>query len=120
MKKHAFKIACISVLLVATGILLSASLPQVPSGTWVAVGAMNSARAGASTVLLQDGRILITGGNEASGPSSAAEFFGANGSFSLATPMNFQRSGRSLTSPATTTTRPARSATASPRPARQP
>src|SRR5712675_798667 len=92
MKKHALKIACISVLLVATGILLSASLPQVPSGTWVAVGAMNSARAGASTVLLQDGRILITGGNDANGPSSAAEFFGANGSFSLATPMNFHRS----------------------------
>src|SRR6267154_4383253 len=93
MKKHALKIVCISVLLAATGILLSASLPQVPSGTWVAVGAMNSARAGASTVLLQDGRILITGGTDASGPSSAAEFFGANGSFSLATPMNVQRSG---------------------------
>src|SRR5258708_20330199 len=92
MKKHALKIVCISVLLAATGILLSASLPQVPSGTWVAVGAMNSARAGASSVLLQDGRILITGGNDANGPSSAAEFFGANGSFSLATPMNFQRS----------------------------
>src|SRR5258708_578584 len=93
MKKHALKIVCISALLAATGILLSASLPQVPSGTWVAVGSMNSARAGASTVLLQDGRILIAGGNDANGPSSAAEFFGANGSFSTAAPMNVQRSG---------------------------
>src|SRR5258706_14778096 len=92
MKKHALKIVCISVICAATGILLSAPLPQVPRGQWVAVGAMNSARAGASTVLLQDGRILITGGDDANGPSSAAEFFGANGSFSLATPMNFQRS----------------------------
>jgi len=93
MKKHALKIVCISALLAATGILLSASLPQVPSGTWAAVGSMNSARAGASTVLLQDGRILITGGSDANGPSSAAEFFGANGSFSAAASMNVQRSG---------------------------
>jgi hypothetical protein len=84
---------CTSAILVATGILLSASLPQVPSGTWIATGPMNSARSDASTVLLQDGRILVTGGNDANGPANTAEFFGANTSFSPAAPMNVPRSG---------------------------
>jgi hypothetical protein len=79
-------------MLVATGILFSASSLQAPSGSWIAVGPMNSARSGASAVLLQDGRILVTGGDDANGPSNAAEFFGANGSFSLAAPMNVPRS----------------------------
>src|ERR1700693_5669667 len=91
--KRTVIILCTTAILVATGILLSASLPQVPSGTWIAVGPMNSARSGASAVLLQDGRILVTGGNDANGPSNTAEFFGANASFSLATPMNVPRSG---------------------------
>src|ERR1700686_151273 len=80
-------------ILVATGILFSASSLQAPTGTWIAVGPMNSARIGASTVLLQDGRILIMGGNDANDPSSTAELFGANGSFSLAPAMNVPRSG---------------------------
>ena len=86
-------IVCTAAILVATGILLSASLLQVPSGTWIAAGPMSSARSGASTVLLQDGRILITGGSGANGPTNSAELFAANGSFSPATPMNVPRSG---------------------------
>src|ERR1700722_13697899 len=84
---------CTSAILVATGILFSASLPQVPSGTWIAAAPMNSARSGASTVLLQDGRILVTGGNDANGPTNSTELFGANGSFSLGVAMNVPRSG---------------------------
>src|SRR5579863_1353750 len=81
-------------ILAATGLLFSASSLQVPSGTWIPLGPMNSARGGASAVLLQDGRILVTGGNDGSNaPTNTAEFFGANGSFSLAAPMNVPRSG---------------------------
>src|SRR5689334_19179325 len=93
MKKYTLIIGFVCSFLAAAGILLSASSLLVPSGKWIAVGPMNSARTGASTILLQDGRILITGGNDANGPSSTAEFFGANGTFSLATPMNVPRSG---------------------------
>jgi len=93
MKKRALIFACVFAFLFAAGILLSASSLQVPSGTWVAIGPMNSARTGTSSVLLQDGRILIMGGNDVNGPSSTAEYFGANGSFSQAAPMNVPRSG---------------------------
>ena len=82
-----------AMILAAAGLLVSASPLQVPSGTWIATGAMNSARSGAAAVLLQDGRILITGGSGASGPANSAELFGSNGSFSLASPMNVPRSG---------------------------
>src|SRR5690349_8829110 len=92
MKRTAM-ILCTAAMLVGTGILFSASSLQAPSGSWIAVGPMNSARSGASAVLLQDGRILVTGGNDTNGPSNTAEFFGANGSFSMAAPMNVPRSG---------------------------
>ena len=91
--KRAVVILCAAAILVAAGVLLSASSLQVPSGTWIAVGPMNSAHSGASAVLLQDGRILVAGGNDTNGPSATTEFFGANGSFSMAMPMNVARSG---------------------------
>ena len=91
--KRTVMVLCTAAILVAAGVLLSASSLQVPSGTWIAVGPMNSAHSGASAVLLQDGRILVAGGNDTNGPSTTAEFFGANGSFSMATPMNVARSG---------------------------
>jgi hypothetical protein len=80
-------------ILVAAGLLFGASPLQAPTDTWTTAGSMNSARSGAATVLLQDGRILIVGGTDASGPSSTAELFDSNGSFSLASPMNVPRSG---------------------------
>ena len=91
--KRTVMILCTVAIFAAAGVLLSASLPQVPSGTWIALGPMNSARSGASAVLLQDGRILVSGGNDSNGPSNTAELFGANGSFSMDTPMNVTRSG---------------------------
>src|SRR5580700_5827635 len=86
-------ILCTAAILMVTGILLRASSLQVPSGTWVATGSMSSARSGAASVLLHDGHILVTGGNDGSGPSSSAELFAASGSFSAATSMNVPRSG---------------------------
>jgi hypothetical protein len=43
--------------------------------------------------LLSDGRILITGGDGASGPLATAEIFNTDGSVSPAAPMNVARSG---------------------------
>jgi len=36
---------------------------QVASGTWAAQASLTQARSGASAVLLQDGRVLVTGGD---------------------------------------------------------
>jgi len=92
MKKRLFTIVSIAAVLVSAGLLLSNSLPQVPSGAWLTLAPMNAARSGASSVLLQDGRVLVTGGDDGTGPANTAEFFGANASFSLAPPMNAARS----------------------------
>src|SRR6266404_2921887 len=40
---------------------------------------LNEARAGAGTALLPDGRVLVTGGDGASGPLASAEYLGAVG-----------------------------------------
>lgn len=53
--KRVLIVLCTAAILVASGSLFSASLPQAPSGTWIVTGPMNSARSGAFTVLLQDG-----------------------------------------------------------------
>ncbi|HEV2349701.1 MAG TPA: Ig-like domain repeat protein, partial [Terriglobia bacterium] len=67
------------------------SVSQVPSGAWGSSVNMAEARAGASSVLLPDGRILVTGGGGAYGPLATAELFGAGGSFSSAPSMTFAR-----------------------------
>ncbi|MFB3915173.1 MAG: kelch repeat-containing protein [Terriglobales bacterium] len=55
---------------------------------------MSTARTGAAAVLLPDGRILITGGVDASGaPLAGAEYFNPDGSFSPAPPMSTPRTG---------------------------
>src|SRR3989442_13818796 len=70
------------------GFLLKADMPQVSTGTWAPAGSMTQARTGASATLLQDGRILITGGQSADGPSASAELVNHAGSFSAAARMN--------------------------------
>ena len=52
---------------------------------------MSSARAGAATVLLQDGRLLITGGDNGTGAVTSADIFDKSGSFSPAAAMNNAR-----------------------------
>lgn len=64
---------------------------QVPTGTWAPSGNIAEARSGASSVLLEDGTILVTGGEGASGALASAEFFSA-GSFASAPAMNVARS----------------------------
>jgi hypothetical protein len=51
------------------------------SNRWVAIGQMQTARAGACSVQLQDGRVLITGGAGASGVLNSAELFDSTGSY---------------------------------------
>src|SRR5260370_42643664 len=67
---------------------LKAALPLVLSGTWAPAAPMSSARAGGSAVLLQDGRVLITGGATGSGPPATAEVFNTDGSAPPAVPTN--------------------------------
>jgi Kelch motif len=76
--------------LFVTGLFPNSAAAQVSSGTWSATASMASARSGASSVLLQDGRVLITGGTDASGPLASAELY--SGSFSPADSMLLARS----------------------------
>src|SRR6185369_13085452 len=63
-------------------------------GTWASAGQMNVARAGAVSVPLPDGRIMIIGGADATGaPTASAEFFNPDGTFSPAPSMSMPRSG---------------------------
>lgn len=78
--------------LLGWGLLTKGTVSQVPTGTWAAAGNMASARTGASTVLLQDGRLLIAGGDAGSGALASVEIFDSSGAFSAAAPMNFARS----------------------------
>ncbi len=64
----------------------------IPSGTWAPQTNLSSARANASAALLQDGRVLITGGDSGSGPVVTADFFAADGTISAAPPMLNARS----------------------------
>src|SRR5436190_14762908 len=54
--------AAIAAVLVSFSLLGRATAPQVPANTWAATSDMSVARAGASAVLLYDGRVLVTGG----------------------------------------------------------
>ena len=83
-------LVAIFILLVSAGIFPNTATAQVSSGTWSATASMASARSGASAVLLQDGRVLITGGTDESGPLSSAELY--SGSFSPAGSMLLARS----------------------------
>src|SRR5215469_13029185 len=65
-----------------------ATIPQPPIASWGAGSALSQARTGACAALLQDGRILITGGDSGSGPSASADFVSAaDGSISQAPSM---------------------------------
>ena len=63
------------------------------SNTWSVTGPMIQARAGASAVLLANGKVLITGGSDSTGvPQASAELFDpGTGQFAAAAPMNVPR-----------------------------
>src|ERR1700747_2717998 len=77
--------------------LMTAAIPSVPTGTWQTWNPMGDARSGAASVLLQDGRVLIIGGNNATGPVANADLFGTDGVFSAAVVMHTARAGHTAT-----------------------
>src|SRR5438477_12665008 len=95
MKLRALRYTLLLSGLFGISFLLRASLPSVATGTWVAVGNMSAARSGACTVALNDGRLLISGGADANGPTATAELFSTTGSWAAAASMNFPRSHQS-------------------------
>ena len=76
---------------------LTASVPHVPAGSWQAWNPMGDLRSGATAALLQDGRVLISGGSNSTGAVASGDLFGTNGVFSAAAPMNSPRSGHAAT-----------------------
>src|SRR5260370_19943217 len=77
--------------------ILTAAIPNVATGTWQTWNSMGDVRSGAAAVLLQDGRVLITGGDNANGPAASADLFGTDGNFSAAPVMPSPRSGHTAT-----------------------
>ena len=92
MRRTAKYILSILSLVTAIGLCLKGTVIHVPTGTWAPSGSLTEPRTGAAGVLLEDGRILVTGGEGATGPVASAEFF-SSGSFAFAPPMNVARSG---------------------------
>lgn len=92
-------VTLVGISLLGVGLLVKGSnLAAPPTGSWLPAGTMASARSGSAAVLLLDGRVLVTGGTDASGtPLATAEFFNSDGSFSSAPSMSFARSGHTAT-----------------------
>src|SRR5215472_7170817 len=72
--------------------ILKATLTPITIGNWTATSSLSQARSNGSAVLLNDNRILFTGGDSGSRALQSAEFFGADGSISSAGAMNVARS----------------------------
>jgi len=67
--------------------LLHGTLPQVSTGSWIPANSLAEARSGSAAVVLDDGRVLFTGGTGSTGPLASAELFHTDGSISVAAPM---------------------------------
>src|SRR2546428_2901908 len=92
MRRTAKTVLLGSLIVLCAVLALKGAALLVPSGTWAPTANLTDARANSSATLLSDGRILITGGDGASGPLATAEFFNRDGSVSAAAPINVARS----------------------------
>src|SRR5713101_5587840 len=92
MRRKAAILVCLILGAISLEHLVKAGVLHVPSGTWASGGAMAQPRAGASAVRLQDGRVLITGGDAGTGPTATADFVANDGSSSAAPLMGAPRS----------------------------
>src|SRR3989475_814288 len=87
------KVVLLTGFLLGAFVALKGFVLATPSGTWQPTGNLSAARPGASAALLQNGSVLITGGDAGSGPVASADLFNSDGSVSpLAAPMNNPRS----------------------------
>ncbi len=85
--------SALGLVLASTIAVLRAGAGPVSSGTWLPVSTMTEPRAGASSVLLADSRVLFTGGTGTAGVLASAELFGGGGTFSATASMAVGRSG---------------------------
>ena len=95
------RVVCLIVLLVISGTVLMRGISsQIPTGTWAAAGnstQLSAPRAGAATVQLADGRLLITGGGSGSGAVASADIYDTSGHFAAAAQMHASRSQHTAT-----------------------
>src|SRR5690242_7833707 len=90
--KWAVGILCSIAFLCGGFVILHGSLPPASINAWLPAGDLTAARSRAASVLLQDGRLLITGGNSASGELATTEVLDPANGFTAGPPMNLARS----------------------------
>ena len=79
-------------------LVLSADVPQVASGTWVAAGEVGAIPIGAASVALADGRVLVTGGKSGDILSSGVVSYDpASGAWLMVGDLAVARSGHAAT-----------------------
>ncbi len=96
MIRRSISIAFVSVLAGALGMFTFAAPISQTTGTWQPLGSLVDSRQGASATMLDDGRVLVAGGSNASGLLASAEVVSADGSMAVAA-MNMARSGHTAT-----------------------
>lgn len=85
------------VLLLLFPFLVHATFPSVATGTWSPAQPLTAARSGAATVMLQDGRLLIIGGNNGSASVASVDIVDAAGNITAGPPMNMARAQHTAT-----------------------
>src|SRR5690348_8362694 len=85
--RHIIRAVFLPFSLVMLSFMLRASLPHVATGSWGSANSMSSLHDGGCAVVLQDGRILIGGGSDASGATAKVDIFNTDGSWSAAPAM---------------------------------
>src|SRR5918993_1032622 len=79
------------------GMWLHGAVPDVPTGQWLPGPALAQPRTGATSVSLDDGRVLVIGGRTANGPVDTVEVFNTNGTMGLGAQMLSPRAGHTAT-----------------------
>jgi len=75
----------------------AAQTPTTPAYTWSATGPLQTARQGACASALPDGRILVAGGQDATGALHSVEIYQHDGTFSYAHDLLSARAGHTCT-----------------------
>src|SRR2546429_211838 len=70
------------ILFICLAALFPCHLLPGASNVWIQAGSLAQARAGSASALLPDGRVIFTGGTDASGALATTEFFTPDESFS--------------------------------------
>src|SRR6185437_6542843 len=82
-----YLVTSLVLLISAFFLLLKAQFSGPTVNRWSQAANLVTARSQACSVLLQDGRVLVAGGNTANGVANTVEVFSQNGSFLTAAPM---------------------------------